>query len=181
MSLGTYDPERSSSRTSEASFRLVTWTLPQASLFGDLPSERFSETWPTCGMTRRGRSFALPMSGPAIGGLGSSSLLPTPAAEKITPQRREDFTPNLPGRVNMLHTPTTGDTHPTYDHRASPGYVRNKPVPNLAAQVDELLPTPTADHSRGLAQTGTDYQSLPNTVLSLGDLTNQPSDDGNEP
>lgn len=29
------------------------------------------------------------------------------------------------------------------------------------------LPTPTADHSRGLAQTQTDYQSLPNTVMDL--------------
>ena len=30
-----------------------------------------------------------------------------------------------------------------------------------------LLPTPVADHSRGLAQPGTDYASLPNVVLSL--------------
>jgi len=29
------------------------------------------------------------------------------------------------------------------------------------------LPTPVADHSRGLAQPGTDYSSLPNAILSL--------------
>ena len=30
-----------------------------------------------------------------------------------------------------------------------------------------LLPTPVADHSRGLAQPGTAYQSLPNVVIGL--------------
>lgn len=30
-----------------------------------------------------------------------------------------------------------------------------------------LLPTPVADHSRGLAQPGTDFQSLPNAVIAL--------------
>jgi hypothetical protein len=31
----------------------------------------------------------------------------------------------------------------------------------------DLLPTPVADHLRGLAQPGTDYQSLPNVAISL--------------
>lgn len=30
-----------------------------------------------------------------------------------------------------------------------------------------FLPTPVADHSRGLAQPGSDFQSLPNVALSL--------------
>ena len=30
-----------------------------------------------------------------------------------------------------------------------------------------LLPTPVADHSRGLPQPGTDFQSLPNAVMAL--------------
>ena len=34
-------------------------------------------------------------------------------------------------------------------------------------QGEVLLPTPVADHSRGLPQPGTDYASLPNAVLSL--------------
>jgi hypothetical protein len=32
---------------------------------------------------------------------------------------------------------------------------------------DTLLPTPVADHSRGLPQPGTDYASLPNVVMDL--------------
>jgi hypothetical protein len=114
--LATYDPERSSSRTSEVSYRLVTWTLPQASLFGDLPSERFSETWPTSGMTQRGRCYELPMLARPISA-------------------------NVYSSSPRLATPTTGDTTPHYDHRISPGQKpRERPVPNLAAQVeDELL------------------------------------------
>lgn len=35
------------------------------------------------------------------------------------------------------------------------------------ASVEGLLPTPVADHSRGLAQPGSDYQSLPNVAISV--------------
>ncbi len=35
------------------------------------------------------------------------------------------------------------------------------------ASSSSLLPTPVADHSRGLPQPGTDFQSLPNAVISL--------------
>jgi hypothetical protein len=55
--------------------------------------------------------------------------------------------------VGLLHTPTTGDTVPNYDHRASPGYMRAIPVPNLAAQIEDGL---------------------------RGEPTNPPSEDGNE-
>ncbi len=39
----------------------------------------------------------------------------------------------------LLHTPTSSDKDgkARYDHRASPGYVRKKPVPNLMAQIEE--------------------------------------------
>jgi len=133
------------------------WLTDQRSLLDPTGWEKFSGTWPAWGMTRRGSAFALPTSARATDASGSSSLLHTPTA-------------------------TDKDGKPRYDHRASPGYVRNKPVPNLAAQiVDELLPTPVADHSRGLAQPGTDYQSLPNAVLGLrGEPTSLPSDDGSE-
>ena len=40
------------------------------------------------------------------------------------------------------------------------------PATGVAA-VEGLLPTPVADHSRGLAQPGSDYQSLPNVAISL--------------
>jgi hypothetical protein len=45
------------------------------------------------------------------------AMLPTPRAEKHSPQSREDFTPNLAARINMLPTPnftggrTAPDTH----------------------------------------------------------------------
>ena len=35
---------------------------------------------------------------------------------------------------------------------------------SLAIEAQRLLPTPVADHSRGLVSDGTDYQSLPNEV-----------------
>lgn len=119
------------------------WRTFQATLASELP--RFSQTLPRSGMTRHGRLYEL-----------RTSALRTDVSVGSA----------------LLHSPTASDKDgkPRYDHRASPGFVRNKPVPNLAAQiVDELLPTPTADHSRGLAQPGTDYQSLPNTVLGLGE------------
>lgn len=40
------------------------------------------------------------------------------------------------------------------------------PATGVAA-VEGLLPTPVADHSRGLAQPGSDYQSLPNVAISV--------------
>jgi hypothetical protein len=80
-------------------------------------------------------------------GSASSSSLPTPTSRDWKDGDPTEAVPTngLLGRVipRMLHTPTTGDTTPNYDHRASPGYTRDKPVPNLAAQIeDELLPTP---------------------------------------
>lgn len=41
------------------------------------------------------------------------------------------------------------------------------PTDEPASSSSDLLPTPVADHSRGLPQPGTDFQSLPNAVLSL--------------
>lgn len=43
----------------------------------------------------------------------------------------------------------------------TPGHHMDEPASS------SLLPTPVADHSRGLAQPGTDYSSLPNAVISL--------------
>lgn len=39
--------------------------------------------------------------------------------------------------------------------------------PTTAPASSSLLPTPVADHSRGLPQPGTDYQSLPNVAAQL--------------
>lgn len=43
------------------------------------PSDEFSATWPTSGMTRAGVAYELPMSAPPMGDSGCS-LLPTPDA-----------------------------------------------------------------------------------------------------
>jgi hypothetical protein len=39
-----------------------------------------------------------------------SYLLPTPREEKHSPQSREDFTPNLAARIQMLPTPVSSDS-----------------------------------------------------------------------
>lgn len=41
------------------------------------------------------------------------------------------------------------------------------PERRISAPESSSLPTPVADHSRGLAQPGSDFQSLPNVALSL--------------
>jgi hypothetical protein len=217
-----------------------SWKTFQGSLLST-EDERFPrswERWPTSGMTRRGRAFALPTSARATADSGSSSLpLATPASHPRThTPRRVDHGVQLANQIDsMLHTPTGSDTNPSYDHRASPGYtprfegfdagnhrgqpdsvnqtVRQLKTPRATRggssteNQNELLPTPVSDHSRGLAQPGTDYQSLPNTILelptpraamrkvqsredyhsnleeligSLGDHTPPPSSDGNE-
>jgi hypothetical protein len=76
------------------------------------------ETWPPSGMTRNGTAYRLPPSVPRTSATASGSW----------------------------HTPVASDADgkPRWDHRASPGYVRKKPVPNLMAQVQERFPTPVA-------------------------------------
>jgi len=48
----------------------------------------------------------------------------------------------------------------------------------LPRALTALLPTPVADHSRGLPQPQTDFQSLPNVAVSIGARTPPPSGDG---
>lgn len=64
------------------------------------------------------------------------------------------------GSSSLLPTPKTTD-----ENTASPADA-NRNSPRLRA-IDTLLPTPVADHSRGLPQPGTDFQSLPNVAVSL--------------
>jgi len=53
----------------------------------------------------------------------------------------------------LLHTPTTGDSHPTYEKRYPGGKVRPSPIPNLAAEIEEGVAyidrrsSPTSSHS----------------------------------
>lgn len=96
------------------------------------------ETWPAWGMSAGGVVFALPMPALLMGGSASSSS-PTLA------------TPRVGGMVN-------GPSQSEID--------AGDPKTRLEVQV-HLLPTPVADHSRGLPQPGTDYASLPNVAVSL--------------
>lgn len=178
VSLASWDPDTRSWRTSQVSLL-------------SMEDERFPrswERWPTSGMTRRGRAFALPTSAPATVDNGSLSL-PTPYAgmEHNGGTGNGYRTDLLPYAVKYqhLHTPTGSDTHPTYDHRASPGYTRAIPVPNLAAQVEELLPTPKTPTggSEGRASRkarGSGDEDLEARLRSLGDPMRPPSDDGSE-
>lgn len=154
-----WNPAMWSSRTSlVCSLQDGAWVIEQASLFGTTPLATFSETFPRWGSMHDGRVFAHP-----------------------TPERVTNDSAS-----SSLHTPTTGDTAPTYDHRASPGYTRAIPVPNLAAQVDAMLPTPDAMGSitRSAENLETGHAvSLPRRITELasrGDDTKPESEGGNE-
>lgn len=81
------------------------------------------------------------------------------------------------GELFELPTPAL----PTVEHASSSAPLIGTPTVNPAprserfavgrtpnpAELVALLPTPVADHSRGLPQPGTDFQSLPNAVISL--------------
>jgi hypothetical protein len=63
--------------------------------------------------------------------------------------------------LSSLTLPTWGGLHD--------GELFEHPTPELRISGRDYssLPTPVADHSRGLPQTGTDYASLPNVVIGL--------------
>ena len=76
--------------------------------------------------------------------------------ELPTPERRT----SEPGS-SSLPTPTVQDGNNT----AGPSQMSRNTLPLNALVM--MLPTPVADHSRGLPQPESDYQSLPNVALSL--------------
>jgi hypothetical protein len=49
------------------------------------------------------------------------------------------------------------------------------PTPTNADDANYLLPTPVADHSRGLAQPGTDFASLPNVAIVVAAMLPTPT------
>ncbi len=74
------------------------------------------------------------------------------------------------GRLYELPTPALPTVAPASSSLPTPT-ARDWKGPNQRGDASclhgALLPTPVADHSRGLAQPGTDYQSLPNAVMEL--------------
>jgi len=174
-----------SGRSSPASFAILnpdgSWsrTYPdssqQESLGGPL-SVTFSVTWPRSGSMRGGQVFEHPMSALPTDGSGSSSLLQTPSmADGLGGHlsRGGDRSDELllKGQVKALLPTPRVEGFDAGNHRGQPDSLN---------QTIRYLPTPVSDHSRGLAQPGTDYQRLPNTVLSLGDPTNPRSEGGSE-
>jgi hypothetical protein len=141
------------------------WETEMTGLFCE-HSDVYSETWPSSGMTVAGMAYVQPMLVPRMDDSVSSSLLPTP----ITSDQRNGRTiPNrslgwqLRDAVILLQTPSVADA--TGGHLTRGGNRSTELL--LPGQVRALLPTPVADHSRGLPQPGTDYASLPNVVMDL--------------
>jgi hypothetical protein len=120
-----------------------SWRTSEATSLWDL--EMSSPTFPEWGMTRGGELYELPTpERPTVA--PASSSLPTPNARDWKEQT-----------LGWQHTRN--------------GVVQEDLLPRaltaLMYSTGALLPTPVADHSRGLAQPGTDFQSLPNVAMSL--------------
>jgi hypothetical protein len=120
-----------------------SWRTCEATSLWDL--EMSSPTFPEWGMTHGGELYELPTpERPTVA--PASSSLPTPNARDWKEQ-------------------TLG-----WQHRRD-GVIQEDLLPRaltaLMYETGALLPTSVADHSRGLAQPGTDFQSLPNVAMSL--------------
>src|SRR5690606_16425409 len=92
--LGFYDPASSS------------WKTCQPTSGGD--STLSPGTWPRSGMTRRGRLYELPTSGPATAetGSGYSPLLPTPLANCSTGPGQQGRTGGMNLQTAVAELPT---------------------------------------------------------------------------
>lgn len=139
-------------------------------------SELFSETWPTSGMTRAGRAFALPTPAPPTDGSACSSL-PTPRAtdgDKGGPNQvnGRGVRDSLPGVVPLLATPTVSDANGPGRRNATSGRQPDA-VFNTGTTLQDvaymgLLGTPTAhpDNIRSPEQIRTGL--TPSEVIAAG-------------
>jgi hypothetical protein len=155
MPFAYYDPDTCSVRTSQATF---PWD--------STPS---SPTLPPWGSMCGGELFERPTPAPLTAGrdYSSSQLLPTSRAtdgDKGGPNQvnGRGVRDSLPGVApTLLPTPLAQMNGPS-QRELDEGNPYRRPETEV-----HLLPTPVADHSRGLPQPGTDYQSLPNVAVSL--------------
>jgi hypothetical protein len=100
-----------------------------------------SLTLPSWGCLHGGELSELPTPEPPTVALDSSSLFPTPLSRDHKDAMLLEYRRSDRG-----------------------GEVQEDSLPRA---LTALLPTPVADHSRGLAQPGSDYSSLPNAVMDL--------------
>ena len=151
-----------------------SWRTCEATSLWDL--EMSSPTFPEWGMTQGGELFELPTpERPTVGRESSSSprLLKTPVAStegRLDRPERYWLRNDPGGRVDLedqiaalLPTPRAQNG----EERNQNIWTRSLDQPQNLENALALLPTPVADHSRGLAQPGSDYSSLPNVAISL--------------
>ena len=180
--LATWNPDRD------------CWETEVVDIFGH--SDVFSETWPTCGMTRNGVAYALPTWEPPTSGSASSSSPPaktfrTPAAAeaeggprnrnrpgatmRLSDQVREEMED---GNLRVFKTPTSqlavngGSQHP--DNRRAGGH-----GPTLADEVEHLLPTPVTQPDTGNGHAWNLGKEAQKIATRTGDPTPPPSTAGN--
>lgn len=126
----------------------LCWRTSQTTLFGDSP--KYSETFPTSGMTRGGRLYRLPTPGPATNG-GGCSLLPTPRTTDSNGAGAHgsggmDLRTTV---TELLPTPTATDTSKHAGQAPEKRRGRGHST-RLADAAMELLPTPRAtDGTKG--------------------------------
>lgn len=157
-----YDPDTSSWRTS------------QPSLFG--ASTESSPTWPRWGTWDAGAAYEAPTPAPPTAGTGSSSLLPTPNADRVANRTDTQLsgdgrsTPNKLGWAvgALLPTPAAQEPGGTLEdyHDRLRAHDGREPTFAPLSMVVQLLPTPTSRDGKGSdLPSRTGGPSLPSALL----------------
>jgi hypothetical protein len=163
------------------------WEVPQTESLICGHSERFSETWPSSGMTQGGSAYALPTLVHRTADSGCSSLLlPTPDASMGNGgrQRSQEALASGDRQANLNDLPRMLLPTPNAaDGMGGPGNSGRDGGLNLRTAVT-LLPTPSvADASGGHTSRSSDRSNellLPGVAKSIGATTNPRFADGNE-
>lgn len=130
--------------------QVVETLLPTPNTFDDLPATRTAEE----------------RKADTRGGFANlrervDDLLPTPSAEKHSPQRREDFTPNLTARVQALLPTPRYEGYDAGNHRGKPDGLN---------QTVRYLPTPTLGDSKASGHRQAERSAASHDGTTLSDL-----------
>lgn len=163
----SYDPDSRSWKTAQLSF-LGGYTL-------------YSETWPTSGMMRDGRSYQLPQSVPPTFGRGGGACVPTPCNTDANPITGGDLYVSETGSVRarnkdgsssnrglcatvaLWQTPVSDDAV-----ERETGKHNSRGEPKLSAQV-KMWPTPTKASADKEVCRSAKGQTLIGAVAAAGD------------